>query len=85
VGLRAGLEAVAKKKKSLHCHWRESSLGRPARSLITIPGDMKNSTVVEGLNRTMKTDGNGSVCRVHGGPSSLCNKPASQQNSAPCL
>jgi hypothetical protein len=32
VGPRAGLEAVAKRKKSLPCPIRESNLGRPDRS-----------------------------------------------------
>jgi hypothetical protein len=35
VGRRAGLDAVAKTKKSLLCPCRESHLGSPAHSLVT--------------------------------------------------
>jgi hypothetical protein len=36
VVLRAGLDAVAKRKKSLHCHCWESNSSHPAPSLVTI-------------------------------------------------
>jgi hypothetical protein len=35
-GSISGLDAAAKKRKSLHCPCRESNLGRPVRSLATI-------------------------------------------------
>jgi hypothetical protein len=33
---KAGLDAVARRKKSLHCNCRESNPGRLARSVVTI-------------------------------------------------
>jgi hypothetical protein len=36
MGPRAGLDAVAKRKKSHHCSCRELNSGRPTRSLVTI-------------------------------------------------
>jgi hypothetical protein len=38
--LRAGLNAVVKRKKSLHCACRELNPGRLARSLVTIPTEL---------------------------------------------
>jgi hypothetical protein len=36
MGLRAGLDAVTKRKKSLYCPCRESKPRRPVRSIVTI-------------------------------------------------
>jgi hypothetical protein len=43
VGPRAGLDAVANRKKSHHCRFRELNPGRPARSLVTTLTDLSYS------------------------------------------
>jgi hypothetical protein len=41
MGTGPGLDAVAKRKKSLPCLCQESNPGRPARSLVTMMTDIR--------------------------------------------
>jgi hypothetical protein len=50
MGLRAGLDAVARREKSFHYLCRESNPGLPARSVITV------------LTRTERKGINGKIC-----------------------
>jgi hypothetical protein len=45
VGHRAGLDAVAKRKKSRHCLCRELNPSRPARSLVSILTELPGSCI----------------------------------------
>jgi len=49
VGPRADLDAVAKRKKSHHCSYRELNPGRPARNLVTILTTLCPDLETEGL------------------------------------
>jgi hypothetical protein len=59
VGPRAGLNTVAKRKKSLLCPYWESKLGRPAHNLITILTEQPQFLI---LTMKIKTRFSGKSC-----------------------